>query len=117
MVDARPARREGLLAGRGLLRAGGGGAFEDAVGGLVDAGGGVDHRPPDPGPQEPVDGLPAGLQQLLRFMRAATCTSSTRYYRAAAPVSASSCCQGVGWVSGLSTPDTGTGLTAPGSLL
>ena len=53
----------------------------------------------------------------VRFMRSATCASSRRYYRAAAPVSASSCCQGGGWVSGLSTPDTGTGLIAPGSLL
>ena len=130
VVDARLARREGLLARRGLLRGVGGVAFEGATGGLVAAGGEVDHRPPGPGPQEPVDGLqpaflagsstrlPAGLQQLLRFMRSATCASSRRYYRAAAPVSASSCCQeGGGGVSGLSTPDTGTGLIASGSLL
>ena len=56
VMDARPARREGLLAGA-RLRAVGGVAFEGAAGGLVDAGGGVDHRPPDSGPQEPVDGL------------------------------------------------------------
>ena len=43
----------------------GSGAFEGAVGGLVDASCGVDHRPHDPGPQEPVDGLqPARLPAL-----------------------------------------------------
>ena len=83
MVDARPARREGLLAGRGLLRAGGGVAFEGAAGGLVDAGGEVDSRPPDPGPQEPVEVFLPALQQ-LRLMRSATCASSRRYYRAQA---------------------------------
>ena len=134
VMDARPARREGLLAGA-RLRAVGGVAFEGAAGGLVNAGGGVDHRPPDSGPQEPVDGLqPAFLAGSSTRLPAPSSRPSTvvavhahryvrqqqtiRYYRAAAPVSASSCCQGGGWVSGLlSTPDTGTGLIAPGSLL
>ena len=65
-VDASRRR----LTQRGLLRAVGGVAFEGAVGGLVDAGGGLNHRPLDPGLQEPLDGLqpapqiafPAALQ-------------------------------------------------------
>ena len=55
-------------AGLAGLHAVGGVAFEGAVGGLVDAGGGVDHRPPDPGPQEPVDGLQPAFQ--LAFLAA-----------------------------------------------
>ena len=72
VVDARPARWEGLLAGRGLLLAVGGVAFEAAVGGLVDAGGGLNHRLPDPGPQEPVDGFQPALQLMPNYATCAT---------------------------------------------
>ena len=55
--SSSPARGRRRLTRRGLLLAVGSVAFEGAVGGLVDAGGGFDHRPLDPGRQETVDGL------------------------------------------------------------